>query len=166
MTKAEFWKIVEKSKRGTEDCDEQAEKLRELLSKLPPDEIVSFGSIFSEFRFAAYRWDLWGVAYLLCGGCGDDAFDYFRAWLIGRGQKFYEDAMKDPESIARKVNEDDFLEAELLMYAAAQAYEAKTGHDLPARTIKHPKEPAGRKWAYEDLPKMFPVAFKKEGICG
>src|SRR5215831_6426422 len=158
MTTTEFWNIVEKSKRGTEGSDEQAEKLEELLSNLPPEEIVSFESVFTEFLFTSYRWDLWGVAFLLCGGCGDDSFDYFRAWLIGRGQKFYEDAMKDPESIARKVTEDDFPEAELLMYAAAQAYEAKTGRDLPARSIKYPKEPAGTKWAEEDLPKLFPVA--------
>jgi hypothetical protein len=166
MTTTEFWKIIEKSKRGSESADEQAEKLEELLAKLPPEEIVSFENIFTRVRYAAYRWDLWGVAYLLCGGCGDDAFDYFRAWLIGCGQKFYEDAMKDPESIARKVTEDDFPEAEVLMYAAAKAYEEKTGEDLPARAVKHPKEPAGRKWTEEDLPKLFPVANKKEGICG
>jgi hypothetical protein len=166
MTTTEFWTIIEKSKHGTESSDEQAEKLEVLLSKLPPEEIASFEDLFTKLRFAAYRWDLWGVAYILCGGCSDDSFDYFRAWVIGRGEKFYEDAMKDPESIARKVTEDDFPEAELLMYAADKAYEAKTGHDLPARTIKHPKEPAGKKWTEEDLPKLFPVASKKEGICG
>ncbi len=166
MTAIEFWKIVEKSKRGTDSSDEQAEKLEELLLELSAEEIVSFENIFTEFRYAAYRWDLWGVAYILCGGCGDDSFDYFRTWLIGRGQKYYEDAMKDPESIARKVTEDDFPEAELLMYAAAKAYEAKTGQGLPDRTIKHPKDPAGREWTEEDLPKLFPVAYKKEGICG
>jgi len=166
MTTSEFWKIVEKSKHGTESADEQAERLEQLLSELPPAEIVSFENIFTELRYAAYRWDLWGVAYILCGGCGDDSFDYFRSWVIGRGQKFYEDATKDPESIARKITEDDFPEAELLMYAAAKAYEEKTGQDLPDRPIKHPKEPAGRKWTEEDLPKLFPVASKKEGICG
>jgi hypothetical protein len=166
MTKAEFWKIVEKSKRGAKSEEEQAEKLEALLSGLAPEEIVSFDNIFNQFRYAAYRWDLWGVAYLLCGGCSDDAFDYFRAWVIGRGQKFYEAAMKDPESVARRVTEDDFPEAELLMYAASQAYEEKSGQSLPPRAIKHPKGPAGRKWTEEELPKLFPVAFKKECICG
>lgn len=166
MTITEFWKIVEKSMQGIESADEQAEKLEEVLSKLPPEEIVSFENIFTDFLYASYRWDLWGVAYILCGGCGDDSFDYFRAWLIGRGQKFYEDAMKNPESIAEKVTEDDFPEAELLMYAAAKAYEGKTGQDLPPRSIKSPKEPAGKKWTEEELPRLFPVASKKEGICG
>jgi hypothetical protein len=93
MTTIEFLKIIEKSKGGTESADEQAEKLEKLLSKLPPEEIVSFENIFTKLRYAAYRCDLWGVAYLLCGGCGDDSFDYFRAWLVGRGQKFHEDAI-------------------------------------------------------------------------
>lgn len=166
MTTTEFWKTIEKSRRGAESSDDQAEKLEALLAKLPAEEIVAFEDLFTKRRYAAYRWDLWGVAYILCGGCGDDSFDYFRAWVIGRGEKFYADAMKDPESIARKVTEDDLPEAELLMYAAAKAYEAKTGCELPARTTRHPKEPAGMKWSEEDLPKRFPIASKKEGICG
>jgi hypothetical protein len=121
MTTSAFWKLVEKSKHGAESADEQAERLEELLAALTPDEIVSFDRIFNQCRNAAYRWDLWGVAYLLCGGCGDDSFDYFRAWLIGRGQKFYEEAMKDPEHVARQVTEDDFPDAESLLYAATKA---------------------------------------------
>ena len=74
--------------------------------------------------------------------------------------------MKDPESIARKVTGDDYPEAELPMYAAAKAYEARTRRELPNRTITHPKEPAGKKWSEEDLPTLFPVAARKEGICG
>jgi hypothetical protein len=166
MTTSEFWKLIERSKRGAEDCDEQAEKLQTLLTKLPPEEIVAFDAIFTEFRCKAYRWDLWGVAYILCGGCSDDAFDYFRAWLIGRGQKYFEAAMQDPENVARKVTEDDFPEAELLMYAAAQAYESKTGKEMPYRRIKHPHKPTGKQWKEEDLPKLFPIAHKKESICG
>jgi len=166
MTITEFWKIIEKSKHGAESSDEQAEKLEAFLSDLPPEEIVAFDKIFTDFRYTAYRWDLWGVAYLLCGGCGDDAFDYFRAWLIGRGQQFYEDAINDPESVARKVTEDDCPEAESLMYAAAKAYEDKVGEELPADARLHPEEPAGTEWEEADLPKLFPVASEKEGICG
>ena len=166
MKASEFWKLIEKSKRGVESPDEQAEKLEGLLANLSPEEILSFDSIFNEYRNAAYRWDLWGVAYLLCGGCGDDSFDYFRAWLIGRGQKYYEEAITDPESVARKVTEDDYPEAEFLLYAASKAYEKQTGQDMPLVPLKHPKEPVGRKWTEEELPGLFPIAHKKEGICG
>lgn len=166
MTTPEFWKIIEKSKRGVASSDEQAEQLEALLTKLPSDEILSFERIFTEFRYAAYRWDLWGVAYLLCGGCGDDSFDYFRAWLIGRGQKFYEDALKDPESIARKVTENDYPEAEFLLYAASKAFEKQTGREMPFSSVEHPQEPVGKKWTEEELPRLFPVAHQKEGLCG
>jgi hypothetical protein len=166
MTTSEFWKIIEKSKRGVESADEQAEKLEALLIKLSPEEILSFDRIFTEFRIAAYRWDLWGVAYILCGGCGDDSFDYFRAWLIGRGQKYFEDAMKDPESVASKVTEDDYPEAEFILYAASKAYEKQTGHSMPFFPVKFPSKPVGTKWTEEELPERFPVAYRREGICG
>lgn len=166
MTTTEFWKIIEESKSGSESSDEQAKKLEELLLKLPLEEIISFDNIFAGFRYAAYRWNLWGVAYILCGGCGDDSFGDFRAWLIGRGQIYYEDVMKNPESFSQNVREGDSLEGELLIYAARRAYEAKAGRGLPARSLKHPKEPQGESWAEEDLPKLFPEAWKKEGLCG
>ncbi|HTN76729.1 MAG TPA: DUF4240 domain-containing protein [Pirellulaceae bacterium] len=166
MNTNEFWKIIDKSRRGAESDEEQAEKLQAILSTLPAEEIRAFDKIFTELRFAAYHWDIWGVAYILCGGCGDDGFDYFRAWLIGRGQKVYEAALADAQSIAKKVTEDDLPEAEMLMYAASQAYTAKTGNELPANKLKHPKKPAGKKWQEDDLEKRFPIAYKKEGICG
>lgn len=166
MTTSEFWKVIEKSKRGVESADEQAEKLEGLLVKLPAEEILSFERIFTELRIAAYRWDLWGVAYLLCGGCGDDSFDYFRAWLIGRGQKYYEQAMKDPESVADKVTEDDYPEAEFLLYGASKAYEKQTGRSMPPAPVHFPSDPVGSKWTEEELAERFPVAYRKEGICG
>jgi hypothetical protein len=166
MRTAHFWEIIERSKRGAGSADEQAEKLVGVRSKLPPKEIQSFERIFTRFRRAAYRWDLWGVAYLLCGGCDDDDFDYFRAWLIGRGQRFYEDAMKEPESVARKITENDHAEAEFLLNAASKAYEKQSGHEMPPLNVRFPKEPLGRKWTEEELPMLFPIAHKKEGICG
>lgn len=166
MNHNEFWKIIEKSKQGAESEDEQAEQLESILLELPSSEIQSFDYIFNELRYSAYRWDIWGVAYILCGGCSDDSFDYFRAWLISRGQEFFEDAMKDAESIADKVTEDDFPEAELLMYAAGKAYESKTGNYIPDHDLEHPKEPAGSEWEEDKLPTLFPRAASKEGICG
>ena len=46
-----------------------------------------------------YTWDLWGVAYILKGGCSDDGFEYFRAWLIARGRDFVAQALADPEGL-------------------------------------------------------------------
>ncbi|WP_449342020.1 DUF4240 domain-containing protein [Streptomyces aurantiogriseus] len=35
----------------------------------------------------AYTWDLWGAAWVLLDGASDDAFDFFRCWLIGQGRE-------------------------------------------------------------------------------
>ena len=42
MNEEQFWKLIKQSKRGTEDSEEQAEKLTELLTRLEPAEIIDF----------------------------------------------------------------------------------------------------------------------------
>ncbi len=157
---------MDKSRGGTQSTEGQAEKLEELLMELPAGHIQGFDKIFAELRIAAYRWDLWGVAYLLCGGCSDDSFDYFTAWIIGKGESFYNEALANPESIAEKVTEDDSPDGEPLMYAAPKAYEAQTGDAMPVGNIHLPAEPIGIKWEEEALPGLFPIAYAKQGICG
>lgn len=158
---AQFWKLIAQSKRGTEDSDEQAERLTELLKKLPPDEICNFDRHFTRRRFEAYRWDLWGVAYIINGGCSDDGFEYFRCWLIGQGQTAYETVLASPEKISRWAKDPDRdYEGESLMYAADHAYEAVTGEELPPTGWKYP-EIVGEKWEEPDLERLFPRLCKK-----
>src|SRR5207249_5020548 len=45
--------------------------------------------------------------YLINGGCSDDGFEYFRGWVILRGRKAYEAAMKNPDSLAGVVDPDE-----------------------------------------------------------
>ena len=47
---------------------------------------------------AAYRTDVWALAYLLRGGCSDDSLDAFRGWLILQGRKVFEATLADPDS--------------------------------------------------------------------
>ncbi len=77
---------------------------------------------------AANLIDLWGAAYLVNGGCSDDGFHDFRAWLVGRGRHVYESALKNPDTLV------DVLDGEPvsgfgLDVAAARVYEEKTGRD-------------------------------------
>jgi hypothetical protein len=48
----------------------------------------------------SYRWDLWGAAYLINGGCSDDGFDYFRGWLLSQGRAIWQATLADPDSLA------------------------------------------------------------------
>ena len=107
MTLDEFWAIIDKARAESGDDDEAfLEKVRARLEKLKPQEIVSFDLHYDALRFRAYRKELWGAAYLMNGGCSDDGFEYFRAWLIARGKKVYEKALADPDSLGAVCDPD------------------------------------------------------------
>lgn len=132
FTEADFWNIIERTKKSSEgDSENQADLVTELLQSRPISEITEFNNIFSELHRKSYRSDWWGAAYLINGGCSDDGFDYFRAWVISRGQKAYYDAWENPESLLKYINENNIgeCEAETLMYSASIAYEEKTDKD-------------------------------------
>jgi hypothetical protein len=65
MTTDAFWEIIAAAKTSSGGTwDGRMESLSELLSKLPPAEIVEFDRIFHEQRIRAYSWDLWGAAFI------------------------------------------------------------------------------------------------------
>lgn len=151
-----FWKLIKQSKRGTDDCEEQAEKLEVLLAKLAAEEIIVFDELLAKRRNEAYRWDLWAVAYIINGGCSDDGFEYFRCWLIAQGKEFFEAVLLNPEHVSKKVKLGDEPECEDLLYVAVKAYESKTNQEMPPRKTKHLLKPKGKRWKEEDLEKLYP----------
>ncbi|KQX82148.1 MULTISPECIES: DUF4240 domain-containing protein [unclassified Streptomyces] len=158
MDETEFWELVDASREAAEgDPEEQADQLVERLLRLDPESVLDFARHFESRYNRAYRWDLWGAAWLLLDGASDDAFDFFRCWLIGQGREVFEGALHgDPDSLADLL--DDFDEeidgdAEELGYAADEAYEQLTGTVAPDLGIPPaPAEPEGT-----------PVAFENEG---
>ena len=152
----EFWSFIEASKTESGECEEQAEKLSSSLAKLKPDRILEFHKAFIERSIEAYRWDLWGVAYILNGGCSDDGFQYFCNWLIGQGRTRFEAALLSPESVADFVTgEEEEIECESLGYVAIEAYESISGN-FPEMDLKFPSHPSGEPWKEEDLSVRFP----------
>jgi hypothetical protein len=170
MDLSTFWKIIETSRRKANgDLDEQLEQLRARLEDLDPAAIVEFGTIFNEHSNKAYTWDLWAAAYIINAGCSDDAFQDFRGWLISKGQKVYERALKDAESLARVVEDGEDCQYEGFQYVAAEAWQNKHGRDglaYPDRGLTHPLEPAGEPWdeAGDDLERRFPKLWKRFSI--
>ncbi|AXE18469.1 hypothetical protein DR864_12245 [Runella rosea] len=167
FSEADFWNIIERAKKSSEgDYEYQADLLTELLQSRPISEIIEFDNIFSELHRKSYRSDWWGAAYLINGGCSDDGFDYFRAWVISRGQKAYYEAWKNPESLLKYINEDNIGEcyAETLMYSASIAYEQKTDKDdFHDKTYSLPLPEIVFDWQEDDdsLQIKFPKLFKK-----
>jgi hypothetical protein len=170
MDRSQFWKIIDTSrKKAKGDLDAQVEALREELQSLSPEEIISFQEFFDEFWWRAYRWDLWGAAYIIGGGCSDDGFLDFRAWLISKGERAYEAALTDTESLVKVVKEeDDDCQFEGFQYVASQVWEDKTGKhmdEFPRTKLKYPDSPAGEEWSEEgdDLERRFPKLWRKFG---
>lgn len=159
-----FWQIVEKTKvKSGKDWASRPESLKSVLLELSPKEIIEFNKEYDNKLIDAYRWDLWGAAYLINGGCSDDGFDYWRDFLISEGQLIYEAALQSPDSLAEL---DDIEDAELeeYRYAIYEAYEQLTGDDEPPRNdIDYPAEPKGDPWDEDDLDALFPKLAKKYG---
>ena len=157
MDASAFWQLIEESRENAGgDLDEQAADLTDLLSELPPDEILAFDRMFRQYLNDAYRWDLWAAAYIINGGCSDDGFECFRCWLIAEGERVYREALADPESLVGRAESDRHAEAESMLYAAADAYEVETGRKLTELHIVPTSEPAGEPWEEDDLEAMYP----------
>lgn len=165
-----FWEIVDRSAlRGGGDQGGQCEALRTALLALSPEEIVGFDAAFHKMMNASYTWDLWGAAYVMEGGCSDDGFDYFRAWLISQGRYAFESALSDPESMIHLAPDPDGgAEFESFMYVAGDAWAEKTGKDLfdmPNEREGGGGEPSGERWDEDEevLAARYPKLWEKYG---
>jgi len=106
LDKKEFWRLIEESKK----FENQAEWLTEVLSHRESNEILEFEFYFESFMNESYQSRLWGAAYILMGGCSDDAFDYFRGWLIGQGEETYQKVIENHEYLATYIHEENLDE--------------------------------------------------------
>jgi hypothetical protein len=153
----QFWRVIEDAYRA--DGAEHFEALKARLAQLPVEDLVRFQARFDELMDAANLIDLWGAATLINGGCSDDGFHDFRAWLIGRGRHVYEAALKNPDSLA-EVLDGDPVDGFGLDVAAVRVYEEKTGKDdffdqldREEATLP-PPPPEGIDWDFEDAEEM------------
>src|SRR5262245_40863589 len=164
MTKDDFWKLVDASRRDIENVDDQMGKLHDLLIALPVEAILGFDTCFQECTRDAYTEELWAAAYIVNGGCSDDGFDYFMGWLIAQGRKAFEVVLADPEMLAELVERDGHVECESMWSAAAIAYEAKTGKDDFYRITKGvTRQLRGEPWDEETVYQLYPKLAQKFG---
>ena len=166
MDTAEFWKIIDDSVVSAGNYeDAQYAFLHKRLLTLIPEEIVAFEREYDMRRNEAYKWDLWGAAYEINGGCSDDGFEYFRAWLISRGRAVFEAALINPDSLAAHVKADeDNYEFEAFLYLSRRVYKEITGKEPDYENgVEFKKEPDGQEWDFEDdteLSTRFPMLYR------
>jgi hypothetical protein len=158
----QFWKVLESAYR--DNGPDHFEALKTELDQLKWFEVVEFQVRFDEAMAAANLIDLWGAAYLINGGCSDDGFQDFRAWLVSRGRHAYESALKHPDSLA-DILDGDPVDGFGLDVAAVRVYETKTGmSDFYEKLDREeenlpPPPPEGIDWDFEDdneMKKRFP----------
>ena len=162
----EFWATIARVRGGASATpDGLLESLEVELSKLTVADLQAFEHHWSACLARAYTRKVWAAAYIIGGGCSDDAFWDFRSTLIMQGRAFFEAALADPDSLA----DADYSEDDENNYPFFEGYqyvapiiEAKGGEELPGPT-PHPKTALGDRWKDEDLPRLFPKLAAKFG---
>lgn len=154
-----FWEIIEKTKGNTSSAAEQIELLIAELEAFRATEIKSFDKLLQKKMAELYHWDIWALAYLAQGGCSDDAFEAFRAWLVLKGQSICEIALKDITQLSAHVPFGQETQAEGLLFAPSIAYENRAGKPM------HPTKPKilkiqGQIWEEENLQSRYPELYR------
>ncbi len=150
VTEERFWQLVEQNIVLSAELEVDTARLQQALAALPAEEILEYDEVFTRLYCASYARSLWGAAYIINGGCSDDGFDYFRAWLIAQGRETFERALQDPDSLADRCTAE--VECEEMLYVADRAYESATGRQMPRRPYRYPD--LGDGWDFDDLAEM------------
>jgi hypothetical protein len=124
MAAATFWALIDAA-RGTTDPTKPSatpKALSKQLDALSGEKVAAFEMRYADIMTELDRWDVWGAGYAAARGMGDDEFDYFRAWLIGKGPIVVAKAESDPDDLAQYFtsidsSKDDF-DNESLDYVA------------------------------------------------
>jgi hypothetical protein len=155
-----FWDLIEEGRNATGSGAEMASYLASRLQVLRSPDIIKFQKMLHRQMDRALRWDLWGVACIMMrGDCSEDAFEYFRAWLVSRGRVAFEEAICIPEAAATGIEPGIDVENEAILYAALNAYIVKNkgrGDEFAEKTKRAIGRVRGTAWTVNDLPRVFP----------
>lgn len=126
-----FWNIIDASLKSSKSQDDQETFLVKEIEKLTPKEIIGFRLRTDTLLFDTYTSEMWCAGYVMNGGCSDDAFEYFRNWIISRGKDIFYAAKENPDSlISECIEGEDYYSFEGFWYVALTAFTNKTGKDL------------------------------------
>jgi hypothetical protein len=131
-SEAAFWQLIAETRSAAgNDTGRQSELLKERLTRLSPQAIIEFARIRHRLDQGAYTWNLWGAAYVIEDGCSDDCFRDFRGYLISLGRGPYENALRNPDSVASVAQNAETGDWENADNVAPDAYSSVTGGDFP-----------------------------------
>ena len=156
-----FWQLIDESRNTSTDQFNFLDNLRSTLKGFNPKELRNFDKLLNIIVNELNTQEHWALAYIIRGGCGDDEFDYFKAWAVSKGRKAFNSIKNIEENeLVSIFNEDPQLEE--LYYLAAQVYEDKTSVLMQPFKIKTSKL-RGKKLNEDNLEKTFPTLCKLFG---
>ncbi len=153
-----FWELIKLNREKSEDKFDFIENLSNQLEEFKLTEIKRFERTFLSKYNELNRWEIWALAYIVRRGCGDDAFDYFKAWVISKGKEAFED-IKNLNILELKKHFDEEPQLEEMFSLAENVYENKTGELMSPVRVKKQKL-TGKQWKEENLKKDFPEIWK------
>ena len=176
MNIEQFWAIVEQvHETSPDDMELKCTLLAKELRQLQLDELKSFDDHLGNCFFRSYTWDIWGAAFVICGGCSDDRFMDFRFTLISLGRQPFETALVDADGLARFNINPDWAQYEGYQYVSSKVYKELGGKvhecDCPEcrpagspKRITQPKEPTGIPFIEWEMSSRFPKLVEKYGF--
>jgi hypothetical protein len=175
MNEQEFWRIIDYAfKNSNGNTKKEGKIITEKLSVYQPEEITNFEIILCEKLIKANDYKIMAIDKIIDGVVTDDPYLYFRCWLIGLGQKTYEQTLKDPDYLANVIEKGVEPDFEDLLYVATDAYQSKTGKKKEDETF--PRNVAdkkglnydfggppttGKEWTESELPILYPKLWNK-----
>lgn len=131
MPEGQFWDLVAQSlSAGRGDREEQLAYLEKAVAKLSPADMIGFRLRTDQLLYDTYTPQMWCAGYIMMGGCSDDAFEYFRLWVISCGKEAYYNARENPDSLVAFDGDGIDFDFEEFWYIANNAFEAKTGNEM------------------------------------
>ena len=160
LTEAVFWELIATAKEQATSLPERVVILRESLRRFSAANVKRFQTQLLLRLNELNTSDIWALAYIVRSGCSDDAFDYFRQWIITEGKAAFELAKTSVEQFAETVKISDDPQCEELLSLAPEVYDEKKAAPLvmKAGTTEKTCVP---KWRERDLPNLFPGLCKK-----
>jgi hypothetical protein len=174
MDRQEFWRIIDYSFINSAGNQETQEKIiSDKLLYYSLEEIKDFEVIFRQLIIEADDYKIMAAEKIIEGWVTDDPYLYFRCWLIGQGQKTFEETLKSPDYLADIISNKPDTNFEGLMYVATTAYSQKTGKD---EDETFPRDSAidkgldydfgapptkGTDWTEDQLPNLYPKLWAK-----
>ena len=101
MAETKFWRLLAEAKLiGPVESG-----LKICLGRRDPVVIAAFAARWQTLLSQLFNWRLWDVAYVMCGGCSNDSFEYFRSWIISQGESTANAAREDPVHWAMRLGQ-------------------------------------------------------------